>query len=295
MRRFQICYWGGVKPYKIVLNNLVGYQNVEQILLLISKLKNKKIPVEMPGHDYYAVCPFFNLVDHQGKYCDIPDLAVCKTCFSLNKLFKESHQSESWLKAGVQDLAQWRAMWGAFFRQTLDELIVFSESGKTLFTKAYPCLEGKIKIIPHQVPYLRKVDAQKHPQKTIAVLGSINVNKGLNIVKEMNELCKQRDLKILVVGEAKTSELLQTGHYDVQNLPDIMEKNKVDLVFIPSIWPETFSYTTAEAMSMGLPVACFNLGAPAERVLKYDKGLIVSKIDAQTALDEIERFLQKMG
>ena len=46
-------------------------------------------------------------------------------------------------------------------------------------------------------------------------------------------------------------------------------------------------------MTMGLPVACYDLGAPAERVKKYKKGLIISKIDAQTTLKEIEQFFQR--
>ncbi|HNW25912.1 MAG TPA: glycosyltransferase [Candidatus Gastranaerophilaceae bacterium] len=62
---------------------------------------------------------------------------------------------------------------------------------------------------------------------------------------------------------------------------------------IPSIWPETFSYTTAEAMMLKYPVACFDIGAPAQRVKNYDKGVVISKIDAQTALDEIVNFLRK--
>ena len=72
-----------------------------------------------------------------------------------------------------------------------------------------------------------------------------------------------------------------------------MEKNNVDIVFIPSIWPETFSYTTSEAMMMGLPVACFDMGAPAERVKKYEKGLIIEKIDGQYALDSIINFIRR--
>ena len=44
----------------------------------------------------------------------------------------------------------------------------------------------------------------------------------------------------------------------------------IDLFFIPSIWPETFSYTTSEIMSMHMPVAVFPIGAPVERV-KFTK------------------------
>jgi hypothetical protein len=29
-----------------------------------------------------------------------------------------------------------------------------------------------------------------------------------------------------------------------------MEENEIDIIFIPFIWPETFSYTTEEAIKM---------------------------------------------
>jgi glycosyltransferase involved in cell wall biosynthesis len=51
------------------------------------------------------------------------------------------------------------------------------------------------------------------------------------------------------------------------------------------VWPETFSYVTEEAMDMGLPIACFDLGAPAERVRGYAKGVVIERIDARAALD----------
>ncbi len=35
---------------------------------------------------------------------------------------------------------------------------------------------------------------------------------------------------------------------------------------IPSIWPETFSFATHEALDTGLPVWCFDLGAQSEAV-----------------------------
>ena len=55
--------------------------------------------------------------------------------------------------------------------------------------------------------------------------------------------------------------------------------------------PETFSYTTSEALNMGLPVACFNIGAPAERIQDKKNGIIISKINAKSSLDEITEFL----
>jgi hypothetical protein len=46
-------------------------------------------------------------------------------------------------------------------------------------------------------------------------------------------------------------------------------------------------------MKTGLPVAAFNLGAPPERIAKYEKGLIIDQIDARVALDAIIEFAKK--
>ena len=78
-----------------------------------------------------------------------------------------------------------------------------------------------------------------------------------------------------------------TGSYEREHLPEIIEDRKIDVIFIPSIWPETFSYTSQEAIEMGMPVAVFDLGAPPERVKKYEKGLVIDKIDAAYALEKI--------
>jgi len=63
---------------------------------------------------------------------------------------------------------------------------------------------------------------------------------------------------------------------------------------IPSICPETFCYTAEEIMLMEMPLAVFDLGAPAERVRNYNKGLVIEKIDAQYALEELLKFSRKI-
>jgi glycosyltransferase involved in cell wall biosynthesis len=83
-----------------------------------------------------------------------------------------------------------------------------------------------------------------------------------------------------------------TGAYEHADLPRLVQEYKVDMALIPSIWPETFSYTTQECILMDIPVAVFDLGAPAERVRQYPKGLVIEKIDADSALDKILDYLQ---
>jgi hypothetical protein len=46
-------------------------------------------------------------------------------------------------------------------------------------------------------------------------------------------------------------------------------------------------------MAMDMPVAVFPMGAPAERVADYPKGLVISRLDPAVALDEIIAFASR--
>lgn len=45
---------------------------------------------------------------------------------------------------------------------------------------------------------------------------------------------------------------------------------------MPSIWPETFSFTTREMLATGLPVMAFDLGAQGEAVREAANGHVVA-------------------
>ena len=60
-----------------------------------------------------------------------------------------------------------------------------------------------------------------------------------------------------------------------KDLPEIVKRFNITKFFIPSIWPETFSYTTDEIMQMGYPIIVFDLGAPIERVRNYELGMVI--------------------
>jgi hypothetical protein len=44
-------------------------------------------------------------------------------------------------------------------------------------------------------------------------------------------------------------------------------------------------------MMMELPLMVFNLGAPAERVSKYEKGYVIDEISAQSVLDSVKEVV----
>jgi glycosyltransferase involved in cell wall biosynthesis len=177
-------------------------------------------------------------------------------------------------------------------------MIVFSKVISNIFCKIYPQLENKIKIIPHEVRNFDKVIIPEHKGINIAMLGNISLKqKGADIIRGMStQISNYKNVQLIVIGSLHNPphNIKVTGKYQHSDLPRIVMKEKIDLVFIPSICPETFSYTTSEAISMGLPVACYNIGAPAERVKKYEKGVVLNNMNVAANLYELVNFVKKI-
>ncbi len=275
---------------EIVVNNLVAYKSTTDTLGIISAIKqnNPYCPsVSFRGHDFQCICPSFNLINRDGKYCDLKYCGGCEKCWAKNNTLNKA------LISGATTIYAWRNAWGDFLENTTDSVILFSETIANIFTKIYPNIKNKIQIIPHTVREYKTVKIKTHNDINIAVLGAISQQKGAGVIRSMAQYLSG-DVKIKIIGTMKNApdSVFVHGHYKARQLPHLMKKHKIDLVFIPSIWPETFSYTTSEAISMGLPVACFDMGAPAERVARYKRGLVLREISPQKNLSEIINFIQ---
>lgn len=264
----------------IWVNELVSYPELGMVMDKILKTAQKSgAKISFMTHDYYCVCPSFNLLDKDGKYCNVCDPEDCtyRCRFPI-------------------DIASWRRIWELFL-SFCDEIIVFSQDSARILQRCYPQLNN-IRVIPHEVAFIRKINSPKRTAHlTVGVIGVITVPKGENIIKEMIELIRERHLpvRMTIIGDAikviPDGEFISiTGKYNRDDLPEILERNRIDVVLIPSIWPETFSYTTSEAMYMGLPVACFNIGAQAEKIKLYEKGIIIPDISAESALETIYAY-----
>jgi hypothetical protein len=64
----------------------------------------------------------------------------------------------------------------------------------------------------------------------------------------------------------KLGNVLITGEYDEREAVALIRRQRANCAFIPSIWPETWSYTLSRAWEAGLDPFAFDLGAPAARI-----------------------------
>ncbi len=276
----------------IVINDLVSFPEPENLLRLVLELKeNMGCRLAIPLHDYYPICPSYNLLDINYKYCGLPPIEICENCLAATKLEEILHKPDS--------IASWRIIWRKALASA-DEIILFSKSSGELLLKAYPGLtDSVLKLRPHKVDYIKEVVPLRINKKIIiGIPGNINLAKGSGIVAEMIELIENdstNNAEIVIIGiladiYCRSPRLAITGNYRREHLSRIIESYKINMIFIPSIWPETFSFTTEEAILTGLPVAAFRIGAPAERLGNYSKAVIIDEISSNAAYDMIVEY-----
>jgi len=287
---------------EMVYNNAVSFARPNEIPWLLVELKTQlNCRLILLVHDFFMVCPSYHLLNDQGVFCGIPDISKCEQCLPCN-------QQSAVTLFTFNDIKLWRSLWGDVIR-VADEIIVFSKNSLKLLCRAYPeIIESSVNIKPHCLEYMQCVSVEPNYKNTliIGIVGNIGYAKGAHIVRELSFEVKRRDqeIKIVIIGtiDAKcdTSIVQQTGSYKREYLPELIRKSGANIMLFPSICPETFSYVAHEIVKLELPLACFNIGAQAEIVSTYTKGLVLEKQDASSVLDALiefhkENYLKKRG
>lgn len=283
----------------ISINNLVTWYtqaertmhkkqiDLHNLLKKITELKDiHTANLEIPVHDFYSICPSYTLVNHKNIFCNIPkNVDDCEICLKNNSLFKNYTFS---IKA-------WREAWQKIFEET-NEIIFFSYSSLSIVKKVYQLKEEQICVKPHDpiAPFQKNYSIPNEGSMKIAVIGTITVYKGANIVIELSRILKPSE-EIIIIGELYSdtkpgNNIRIHGRYEREELPELLEKYKITVAFMPSICPETFSYVTQECMMLNIPTVAFNLGAQGERIGKWEYGLLAKEMTAESAYVALKKL-----
>ena len=292
-REFEDLLWAGkwLRWDEIWINELVTYPKLWECLNTIKELKTQQSSkLVMLMHDYFAICPTINLLTEDYHYCDMPDEEKCQDCYKQRN-YEEQYDCIS--------RVEWVEKWAKFLKDCT-EVRAFSQDTYNRVVDAFG--EGlPLTLVPHQVNHMIPIHKNHTRSKTITIglLGVLIHHKGSVLVEAMLREIEKRnlDVRIVLIGKVMGTGMdhyknfYATGEYHVSDLPRLVYEHDIDIFMIASIWPETFSYTTTEIMEMGLPIASFDLGAPAERIKAYEKGLILSQRDENVVLDELTNFV----
>lgn len=249
---------------------------IELPALLCSLADSEKATLEMLFHDYLPISPSYNLLDSSGTYRGIPD--ANDTDPAHQPRFGEGQPAT---------LLDWRRAWGKAVQRS-DSITVFSKSSRDIVLTVWPDARHKIKISPHDrpinMPPLEPPENDGINRPALGILGSIGDVKGAGFVSKLAWHIHREQLgfNLVVIGEfdrsfSLPSEVTITGRYDVADVANITRRHRVAAWLMPSICPETFSFTTHEMLATGLPVFAFDVGAQGEAVAAAPNGVIVDQ------------------
>jgi GT2 family glycosyltransferase len=241
---------------------------------VIEMVRTLKTPYDVYVHDYAWICPRVTLIDGTGRYCGEPAVSVCKICVKRNG----SNLRE---KISVPALRERSAVW---LRQAQSVIAPSNDTAKRL-KHHFRGLD--IDVRAHAAPVVPdtpEIRASPGTVLRVALIGGIGTHKGYRILLDCARDARTRrlPLEFVVIGHTendarllKTGKVFITGHYSEGEAPHLLRRERPDLVFLASVWPETWSYVLDEALEAGLPVVAFDLGAIAERLRAARLGILL--------------------
>jgi glycosyltransferase involved in cell wall biosynthesis len=242
------------------------------------------VPVVLTLHDFFMACPLVHLQRLDGELCAGPEggLACARTCFAYE---------------GPPATARWGTR-TAFFRKVLataDRVICPSQYVGSFFQAFSPAPE-RIGVIPNGISLSRPAayadTARALPPSLsglrLAFFGSVVPLKGVHLIIQAVRMAGLRRLHLSIVGESPLPDYIQRlrdeaaavpglsiwfhGRYRPSDLPGLLRDT--DCVVVPSQVPESFSITTREAMTLGIPVLASNIGALPEVIVDGHNGFV---------------------
>lgn len=273
---------------KVMVNQLVTYP---QPIAMIKDIKDfcdrTGTDLYVMVNDYYCICPTIYLLDTHHHYCQLPDKEECENCLAHNA-YRDSYDGKS--------MDEWRKAWKSLL-VSAHEVRVFSRDSEKLMRRAFGDDINFHVMAKQHTSMIRTSRTYKTTETiNIGLFGTLTELKGAALIRSMVSLADQQkaNVRFILIGHAedkiKSRRFEETGAYQPGQLPGLILEKDLDLVFISSICPETYSFTTQEAMELGLPVACLSLGAPRERVAEYADGLVIDSREPEEILKELVDF-----
>lgn len=242
--------------------------------------------LEILFHDYFPISPSYTLINSDRVYVGHPDPD------------SPDPVHHPMLPDGtIGTLAQWQQAWGRAIRRA-DRILTFSKDSAERVKATWPAAADHIEVRPHKLTFqIPVIDASgwKHSGPgVIGVLGGIGDVKGAKVVSDLSFWLHDKPHlpRLVVIGELdisypRATSMTVTGRYHTSELVGLIEKHRITAWLMPSIWPETFSYTTHEMLATGLPVFTLDLGAQAEAARARPNGHVLRDGQPKTIVDAV--------
>ena len=251
------------------------------------------IPVIISFHDFYFVCPSYNLLDDKNQYC----AGRCTEGSGRCRVSMPQLEDIPDLKKFV-DI--WRSEVSKIFSKT-SAFVTTADIVKDIFINIYPELaEKEFLIIEHGRDFKSIEDTSQYYEipdkdKVIKILmpGNLHNQKGPDLIKALKKIDKENRLEFHFMGNLArglNKYGINHGPYHRDDFASKVREIRPSFIGIFSIWPETYCHTLSEAWNTGVPILTTRMGAQEERLNKNGGGWFINHLNPEDAYDEIIRI-----
>lgn len=263
-------------------------------LPFVKMIKAKGIRIIFTTHDYFGLCFKTNFIDYQDVLCqdNIPQkCAVCnakspstafirlrnepsilalkkKLCFPFPKRTTMIHSTKPISTSPTDTCLQAYSQLKDYYTQLFKSVDYFhfnSALTQSVFEANMNFIHGHVLSITHS--NVKDNRSHKFFGETLRIcfIGSTDIFKGLPILLDILSELNGYNWQLNIWGnnkkyKSRNKKITYCGQYSQRQLKQVYTNS--DLVIVPSIWYETFSFVTLEALSFGTPVAVStNVGA----------------------------------
>lgn len=271
-------------PDVVHFHNLVGLS-----AKMIDECEARGIPTVLTLHDYWGICFKNTMLKNDGSVCMTGgfDCLGCKTTLM-------GHQSTPSPVRNSHILIS---------LARIDRFV--SPSGYLADRYAANGIpRDRILVMRNGIDLDRFCPARRDREVfSLGFIGYLGKHKGLDVLlRALTLLPDSSEVRLLVAGdgeerknlEALCQELrldhLVTFRGRIQNRNIATMFAQMDVLVVPSVWPENSPVTITEAMASGIPVIASDIGGISELVEHERTGLLAPPRDSRALADSIERL-----
>lgn len=294
---------------------------------VLPTVKHFNLPLILTLTDFWFICPRIKLLRGNGDNCDGHVSArECLRCMlwgtkiyrGLSRLLPDSSVASilCWM-ARRPILTRQRGLRGMAFDfddrrsylrkavEQCDALITKSAYARKVFlSHGFP--EDRLKILPDgENVNWGPVKKSRQPGDLLRVgyIGHVIPAKGVHVLVEAFDLLR-RPARLLVFGDLKQHpEYVASLRARVAGNPKIEFRGRfehaaiaevfreIDVLVVPSIWPETFCHAVREAFIAGVPVIASDLGALPEAISPGRDGFLFKAGNAADLATYLQRLI----
>jgi glycosyltransferase involved in cell wall biosynthesis len=273
-------------PDVVHFHNIVGLS-----IGMIDECYRRRMPMVMTLHDYWGICFKNTLLKNNGTICKQGGL-VCLDC-------REMLAGRLPLPSPVRNAHVLLAL------RQVDQLITPSRYVAAQYA-ANGIPHDKITVIQNGIDTENFPHGQRRTAAlTLGFIGHLGKHKGLDVLLHALSLMDASQVRLLVIGTGEDAEWFRTfahergldryvtflGHVENRRIATIYQQ--IDVLVVPSVWPENSPVTITEAMASGIPVIASDVGGIGELVEDGVTGYLVPLRDSLAIAERLGRFLAR--